>query len=377
MPRKPKAKCTPEEWAQSLARQAQYRLQYKRADKPRKTKAECTSEEWAHRLQLDAAKRARRRERIGVEELRRRDRERRANNPEAYKAISRRASRKYYATHIKKELQRVDRVRRTKTKAPTVRAPIGERLQNALRGNALYSAVIAAIPASLPSHVRDDAAQSLILDVLEGKIAEADISKAARHAINDAYGDTFRCLSLDAVIPDTDGLRYIGIFHPVCRYLTNSGAKHLYLGMRKENGINPERWVNMEAGAAFFLRLWNAPIPRVAVENPIMHGHAQRIIGAKPTQIIQPWMFGHPETKATCLWLRNLPPLEEPDNVYDAMMALPIAQRARVHHTPPGPNREADRSRTLPGIGAAMAKFWGGTRHAVHPPQIEMELSNA
>jgi hypothetical protein len=151
----------------------------------------------------------------------------------------------------------------------------------------------------------------------------------------------------------------LGIFHPVCRYLTNSGAKHLYLGMRKENGINPDRWAKMEAGAAFFLKLLNSPIPKVAVENPIMHRHAKAIIGVQQTQIVQPWMFGHLETKATCLWLRGLPPLEPTNNVYDAMMALPIAERARVHHMPPGPNREADRSRTLPGIGAAMARFWG------------------
>jgi hypothetical protein len=79
------------------------------------------------------------------------------------------------------------------------------------------------------------------------------------------------------------------IAHPPCTFMANSGAKHLYIGMKKENGKNPERWRSMEDAAAFFLDLWNAPIDRIAVENPIMLGHAQQLIGTGPTQIIQPW----------------------------------------------------------------------------------------
>ncbi len=143
----------------------------------------------------------------------------------------------------------------------------------------------------------------------------------------------------------------LGIFHPVCRYLANSGAKHLYLGTRKENGIDAARWAKMEEAARFFRQLYDAPIEKVAVENPIMHGHARAIVGVGPTQIIQPWMFGHGETKATCLWLRNLKRLE-PTNI--------VAGRfARIHRMAPSANREADRSRTYPGIAAGMALGWG------------------
>lgn len=102
------------------------------------------------------------------------------------------------------------------------------------------------------------------------------------------------------------------------------------------------------AALEFVWRLWLAPIPRICIENPVS------IIStyiAKPTQIIQPWQFGHGETKATCLWLRNLPRLH-PTNVVDG-------RAARVHRMPPGPDRWKERSRTFPGIAAAMANRWG------------------
>lgn len=89
-------------------------------------------------------------------------------------------------------------------------------------------------------------------------------------------------------------------------------------------------------------------VPRVALENPI--GIISTRIG-KPTQIIQPWMFGHGETKATCLWLKGLPPLK-PTNVVEGRVA-------RVHRAPPSPDRWKERSRTLPGIAQAMAEQWG------------------
>ena len=93
----------------------------------------------------------------------------------------------------------------------------------------------------------------------------------------------------------------------------------------------------------------NAPIPRICVENPIS------IISTrirKPDQIIQPWMFGHGETKATCLWLKNLPKLIPTDVV--------SGREARVHREPPGKDRWKNRSRTLQGIADAMATQWGG-----------------
>jgi hypothetical protein len=93
----------------------------------------------------------------------------------------------------------------------------------------------------------------------------------------------------------------------------------------------------------------NAPIPRIAIENPI--GVLSTAI-RKPDQIIQPWQFGHGETKATCLWLKNLPPLV-PTNIVEG-------RKARVHREPPSPDRWKKRSRTYQGIADAMADQWGG-----------------
>lgn len=133
------------------------------------------------------------------------------------------------------------------------------------------------------------------------------------------------------------------IAHPPCTYLANSGVRWLHT----QDG----RWPKMEAAAEFFKRLLNAPVERIAVENPIIHGHAKYIIEADQDQTIQPWMFGHGETKATCLWLKNLPPLV-PTNIVEG-------REPRVHHASPGPDRWKERSRTLPGIAKAMAEQWG------------------
>lgn len=137
------------------------------------------------------------------------------------------------------------------------------------------------------------------------------------------------------------------IAHPPCTYLANSGVRWLYGGKGKVR--DPERWAEMERAADFFNALWLHDCPRVCVENPIQHRHAGL---PKPTQIIQPWQFGHPETKATCLWLRGLEPLV-PTNIVDG-------RKPRVHHASPGPDRWKERSRTLQGIADAMASQWGG-----------------
>lgn len=148
------------------------------------------------------------------------------------------------------------------------------------------------------------------------------------------------------------------IGHPPCTFMANSGAKHLYLGMKKENGRNEERWKSMEEGAAFFRMLLKANVPHIAIENPVMLGHAVELIGQNFTQSIQPWQFGHMEVKRTCLWLKNLPPLVASNNVYDEMMRLPYSERAKVHHEAPGPDRWKNRSRTYNGIALAMADQW-------------------
>lgn len=127
------------------------------------------------------------------------------------------------------------------------------------------------------------------------------------------------------------------IAHPPCTHLASSGARWF-----RDKAVE-------QAEAIEFVRLlWAAPIHRIAIENPIgiLSTHLR-----KPDQIIQPWQFGHGETKATCLWLKNLP-LLTPTNIVSG-------RTPRIHHMPPGPNRWRERSRTYQGIADAMANQWG------------------
>jgi hypothetical protein len=127
------------------------------------------------------------------------------------------------------------------------------------------------------------------------------------------------------------------IAHPPCTHLAVSGARHFW---RKQQE---------QAEALDFVRLlMAAPIERIAIENPISV-ISSRI--RKPDQIIQPWMFGHGETKATCLWLKNLPRLHPTEMV--------TGREQRVHLMPPSPDRWRERSRTYEGIAEAMARQWG------------------
>ena len=126
------------------------------------------------------------------------------------------------------------------------------------------------------------------------------------------------------------------ISHPPCTHLSVSGARWF-----------KDKLVEQAEALEFVRRLLDAPIPRIALENPIS------IISSrirKPTQIIQPWQFGHGETKATCLWLKNLPPLT-PTKIVEG-------REARVHKMAPSPDRWKERSRTYQGIAAAMADQW-------------------
>ena len=130
------------------------------------------------------------------------------------------------------------------------------------------------------------------------------------------------------------------IAHPPCTHLAVSGARHFKA--KQESGVQQE--------ALEFVRLLlEADIPKIALENPIS------IISSKirkPDQIIQPWQFGHGETKATCLWLKGLPKLV-PTNIV-------AGREQRIHKMPPSPTRWKERSRTYQGIADAMAKQWGG-----------------
>lgn len=141
------------------------------------------------------------------------------------------------------------------------------------------------------------------------------------------------------------------IAHPPCTYLTNAGVSWLY---RKEG-----RWDQMKDGAEFFKKLLEADIPKIAVENPIMHKYAVEIIGRRQNQVVQPWMFGHMEQKATCLWLKGLPELKPTNNVKEDMLKLPKAVAQRLHYLPPSKDRWKIRSETYQGIADAMANQWG------------------
>jgi hypothetical protein len=127
------------------------------------------------------------------------------------------------------------------------------------------------------------------------------------------------------------------IAHPPCTHLAVSGARWFHLKQQEQ------------AESLEFVRLlMDAPIPRIAIENPVSV-ISSRI--RKPDQIIQPWQFGHGETKATCLWLKGLPLLTPTDVV--------SGRAQRIHKMPPSPDRWKERSRTYAGIAAAMAQQWG------------------
>ena len=130
------------------------------------------------------------------------------------------------------------------------------------------------------------------------------------------------------------------IAFPPCTYLANSGVRWL--------GEDKERWVKMKQAVKFFSRFLKASAFRIAVENPTMHRHTEI---RKPDFVIQPWQFGHGETKRTCFWTKHLPSLRSTKIV--------SGRKPRVAHESPGPDRWKRRSRTLEGIAEAMADQWG------------------
>lgn len=145
------------------------------------------------------------------------------------------------------------------------------------------------------------------------------------------------------------------ICFPPCTFLCNSGVR--WLGGSGPDR-NQERWANMYNAAQFFRRLLELPVPRIAIENPIMHKYAADLIGRKYDQIIQPWQFGHGETKATCLWLKGLP-LLRPTNIVEG-------REGRIHNLPPSADRGKIRSKTYFGIAEAFAIQWGGLEFREH-----------
>lgn len=146
------------------------------------------------------------------------------------------------------------------------------------------------------------------------------------------------------------------VAHPPCTYLSNAGVRHLH-SIPSRNGVLPKvhgeaRWEAMREGAELFRDLLNAPIPRIAVENPIMHKYAIGEVGRKQDQVVQPWMFGEPVQKAIALWLVGLPPL---------LASGPMCEERHqlVHRMSPSPDRAHKRSVFFPRVAAAMADQWG------------------
>ena len=189
-------------------------------------------------------------------------------------------------------------------------------------------------PENLP---REDDMKILIACEFSGRVRDAFIREG--HA----------AVSCDFIQSESPGSHIVGdvreevssewdmmIAFPPCTHLAASGARW-FSGKRQEQN----------KAIDFFMFLVNAPIRQIAIENPIGIMSTQY---RKPDQIIQPWMFGHGETKATCLWLKNLP-LLIPTNVVSGRVP-------RVHHEPPSMDRWKNRSRTLEGIAAAMANQW-------------------
>ena len=138
------------------------------------------------------------------------------------------------------------------------------------------------------------------------------------------------------------------IAHPPCTDLAVSGAK--WFSEKRADG-------RQQAAIEFFMRFINADCEHIAVENPVSIMSTQY---RKPDQIIQPWMFGHPEKKATCLWLKGLPKLTPTNDVSEYMKTLPKNQQERLLYLPPSPDRAKLRSKTFPGVAKAMAEQWGG-----------------
>jgi hypothetical protein len=160
------------------------------------------------------------------------------------------------------------------------------------------------------------------------------------------------------------------IFHADCTYLANSGVLRLVrgkLGVKEwlnrgqpMDQFNAERFEKMMKAAEFFRDVWNCDIAKIVAENPVMHGYGKWAIGiGDPTQTIQPYEYGHPESKRTCLWIKGLPKLRSTN-------ILPLPECGHWdNQTPtgqnklgPSPTRKIDRARTYPGIAAAMAEQW-------------------
>ena len=180
-------------------------------------------------------------------------------------------------------------------------------------------------------------------------LVACEYSGVVRDAFMERGHDAMSC---DLLPSETEGPHYQGdvrdvldypwdlmIAHPPCTHLSVSGAR--WFDEKRADG-------RQQTAVSFFMMLARAPVARIAIENPVC---IMSRLWRKPDQVIQPWQFGHGETKATCLWLKGLPRL--------APTQIVEGREARVHRMPPSPERWKERSRTLTGIAAAMASQWG------------------
>lgn len=180
-------------------------------------------------------------------------------------------------------------------------------------------------------------------------------------AVRDAFiARGHDAISCDLLPTDVPGPHYQGdvrdlldypfdlmVAHPPCTHLSVSGAA--WFEAKRMDG-------RQQSAVSFFMMLAKADIPMIAIENPVC---IMSRLWRKPDQTIQPWMFGHMEQKATCLWLKGLPPLVPTNDVRAEMMELPVNERQRIHYLPPGPDRWKERSKTFAGVAEAMADQWG------------------
>lgn len=217
----------------------------------------------------------------------------------------------------------------------------------------LPGAMIEVLPNDLQSSDRGEAVRVLVA---------CEYSGTVRNAFLDLGHDAWSCDLLPSedgsnrhIIGDArdllnDGWDLLMVAHPPCTRLCNSGVR--WLSVPPPGKTKEQMWAELDEGAALFSDFWNAPIERIAIENPVMHKHAKaRIVNFEDfAQSIQPWQFGHGETKRTCLWLKNLPPLVPTEVV--------SGRDPRVHHMPPSADRWKERSRFFPGIARAMAHQW-------------------
>ena len=200
------------------------------------------------------------------------------------------------------------------------------------------------------------------MKILIGCEESQTVTKEFRKAGHEAYScDIIDCSGghpewhiKNDVLDELDKGWDLAIFHPPCTFLTNAGVRWLY---SKKTGFNIKRRNDMRLAGKFFQILKKSNIPKIAIENPIPHKYAKDYIGDYD-QLIQPWQFGHKETKAICLWLKNLPKLS-PTNIVGPPKTVEEKKDFAVkHRLPPGPDRSKLRSKFFEGIAKAMVEQW-------------------